>query len=358
MARLIFLWAFALALVSIVNAITLTRLLKIQSDSKNKLFAPKKIAVSSALGPFTFPQKVDHFDGNNATFSQRYWVNTTNYRPGGPIIFFNVGEEDASNFQGYLIKGETSLLAQKLGGVVIVYEHLYYGESNPVPQLVVPSGPGKATIPAIPTPLKNFAKSSTMPQHRALKLQPTHLGIPRTPPPPARVIKLKKIASAPTTRTIHTTQKLLSTTLTDRILGNYASSLDTGQPLRPRAIRRSFPDSSQRNIGKGSANYSILPKKPRTNYINKKFGGWKLEADYIFWINGEFDPWRSLSVASPNAPKRLSTEKSPNVVIKGAVHGWDDVWSPTTVIPEPIVEVHNQLIASLSGWLKSFNATK
>ncbi|RUP52068.1 serine carboxypeptidase S28-domain-containing protein, partial [Jimgerdemannia flammicorona] len=359
MARLIFLWAIALALVSIVNAITLTRLFEIQSNSKNKLFAPNKIAVSSALGPFKFPQKVDHFDrNNNATFPQRYWVNSTNYRPGGPIIFFSVGEADASRYSGYLIRGETSLLAQKLGGVVIVYEHRYYGESNPVSPSSFPSGSGKASIPATPTPLKNFAKSSTMPQHRVLKLQPTHLGTPRTPPPPARIITYKMIASAPTTQKLHSTQKLLSTTLADRGLGRLASSSDTGIPLRPRAIRRLSPDLSQRNIGKDNAHYSILPKKPRTNYFNKNFGGWKLEADHIFWINGEFDPWRSLSVAAPNAPKRLSTEKSPNVVIKGAVHGWDNLWSPTTVIPEPIVEVHNQLIASLSGWLKNFNATK
>lgn len=61
---------------------------------------------------------------------------------------------------------------------------------------------------------------------------------------------------------------------------------------------------------------SILLHKPRTDYINKIYGGWNIQDDHIFWINGQFDPWRALSVNSADAPKRVSSKKSPDVVIK------------------------------------------
>ncbi|RUP44430.1 serine carboxypeptidase S28-domain-containing protein [Jimgerdemannia flammicorona] len=368
MARLIFLWAITLALVSIVNAITLTRLFEIQSNSRNKRFASNKIAESSALGPFTFPQKVDHFDRkNNATFSQRYWLNSTNYRPGGPIIFFTPGEEDASSFLDFLIKFETSLLAQKLGGVVILYEHRYYGESNPVSvrrTLVIPVWFWQRIYPGKPNTFEEFCQVFNNATTTSAQVA-------------AYASWYTVYAAAADTCEANQTQDdcfgsydpknsfYTNTTLNNAgrswtwqlclEFGYWQAAAPKGHPtLISRLVTAEywqrqcpfhFPDS-------------ILPRKPRTNYINKKFGGWKLEADHIFWINGEFDPWRPLSVASPNAPKRLSTEKSPNVVIKGAIHGWDDFWSPTIVIPEPIVEVHNQLISSLSGWLKNFNATK
>ncbi|RUP48834.1 serine carboxypeptidase S28-domain-containing protein [Jimgerdemannia flammicorona] len=360
MARLIFFWAIALALISIVNATTLTRLFKNQFNSKRNLFALNKRALSPQLGPFTFPQKVDHFDWNNhATFPQRYWVNSTNYRPGGPIIFFNVGESDASGFTDYLIEGETSLLAQRLGGVVIVFEHRYYGESNPVPvPLGIPVSFWQKTEPGDPGPFEEFCQAFN-----------------NATTPSAQVAAYASWTTAYAANACQNqtqddyfgTHDPKASKCTNTTLNNddrswlWQTCLEFGywQTAAPKGhltliSRLVTPDYFQRQCQLFFP-VSILSSKPRTNYINEKFGGWKLEADHIFWINGEFDPWRSLSVAAPNAPTRLSTEKSPNVLIKDAVHVWDAFWSPTTTIPEPIVEVHNQLVASLSGWLKNFN---
>ncbi|RUS32631.1 serine carboxypeptidase S28-domain-containing protein [Jimgerdemannia flammicorona] len=380
MARLIFLWAIALALVSIVNAITLTRLFEIQSNSKNKLFAPNKIAVSSALGPFKFPQKVDHFDSNNnATFPQRYWVNSTNYRPGGPIIFFSVGEADASRYSGYLIRGETSLLAQKLGGVVIVYEHRYYGESNPVSDLSS-KNMVYLTVDQSLADMVNFMQTVESTASLVIPLWFWQSIYPGNSNPFEEFCQVfnnattqsAQVAAYASWYAAYAAATCKDNTIQDDCFGSYDPKASFYTKTALNNAGRSWTWQTCLEFGywhsaapKGhptlvsrlvTAEYwqrqcplyfpdSILPKKPRTNYFNKNFGGWKLEADHIFWINGEFDPWRSLSVAAPNAPKRLSTEKSPNVVIKGAVHGWDNLWSPTTVIPEPIVEVHNQLIA-------------
>lgn len=42
--------------------------------------------------------------------------------------------------------------------------------------------------------------------------------------------------------------------------------------------------------------------------------------------------------------------------MQGAVHGWDDLWSPTEVLPKPLIEVHNEVVLSLTQWLKEFHA--
>ncbi|RUS12720.1 peptidase S28, partial [Endogone sp. FLAS-F59071] len=101
---------------------------------------------------------------------------------------------------------------------------------------------------------------------------------------------------------------------------------------------------------------SILPETPRIDYINKEFGGWNITDDNIFWINGQFDPWRDVTVNAVEAPKRVNTSASPDVVIQGGIHGWDEYWKQN--ITAPIVEVHDEVIASLRAWLKKFRATK
>lgn len=45
--------------------------------------------------PMWFMQPVDHFGKNNATFQQKYTIDATYFKPGGPI-FFNPGGEGAS----------------------------------------------------------------------------------------------------------------------------------------------------------------------------------------------------------------------------------------------------------------------
>lgn len=65
-----------------------------------------------------------------------------------------------------------------------------------------------------------------------------------------------------------------------------------------------------------------IPPHPNTTYYNNKFDGWNISLDRIIWVNGEKDPWRSLSVASPDAPRRNSTNQTLYLEIPNGVHCW------------------------------------
>ncbi|KAI9504255.1 hypothetical protein GGI25_002492 [Coemansia spiralis] len=86
---------------------------------------------------FYFNQNVDHFGTNSSTFKQRFYINTNNYTPGGPIYLFNSGETPAS--PSYLFAGEPYTLAKATGGMLIIMEHRYYGVSYPVSDMSGPS---------------------------------------------------------------------------------------------------------------------------------------------------------------------------------------------------------------------------
>ncbi|KNC52380.1 uncharacterized protein AMSG_12158 [Thecamonas trahens ATCC 50062] len=87
--------------------------------------------------PSTFQQKTDHFDNSNtATFSQRYTVNATHYRKGGPIFFFLSGEAPMEAFEFQEVQAQ--LWAAQRGGMFVVLEHRFYGQSMPAPDFATP----------------------------------------------------------------------------------------------------------------------------------------------------------------------------------------------------------------------------
>ena len=76
---------------------------------------------------------MDHSDPGLAfTFQQRYWVNPQFYKPGGPVIIFDAGEEAGTEYLHYISTGLAAKLADATGGLCLVLEHRYYGESIPV----------------------------------------------------------------------------------------------------------------------------------------------------------------------------------------------------------------------------------
>ncbi|ORX39182.1 serine carboxypeptidase S28-domain-containing protein [Kockovaella imperatae] len=77
-----------------------------------------------------FPQLKTHFnDEDKSTFCQRYWVDASNYKEGGPVFVLDGGETDGANRIPFLEKGILQILANATGGLSIVLEHRYYGES-------------------------------------------------------------------------------------------------------------------------------------------------------------------------------------------------------------------------------------
>lgn len=62
-----------------------------------QLEGEKANTTESKFGPFCFEQKVSHFDGDQGTFCQRYWLDAQYYREGGPVYILDGGETDGAN---------------------------------------------------------------------------------------------------------------------------------------------------------------------------------------------------------------------------------------------------------------------
>jgi len=77
---------------------------------------------------------LDHFDSTDTkTFSNRFWVNTAFYKPGGPVFFYDAGERGVSDYDTALSSPSHPLmqLTETFNGVAIVWEHRFYGRSFP-----------------------------------------------------------------------------------------------------------------------------------------------------------------------------------------------------------------------------------
>lgn len=87
-----------------------------------------------------FDQLIDHANPSLGTFEQRYWYGAEYWKgPGSPIIMVNPGEQAADGFNITYTTAQrlTGLMAQKVGGAVVVLEHRYWGESSPYENLTV-----------------------------------------------------------------------------------------------------------------------------------------------------------------------------------------------------------------------------
>ena len=114
--------------------------IQLQQESNRIEFAKKYPA-------HTLTVPVDHFAGNipddsggashahNATFELRYWFDTSYYRPGGPVFCLDGGETSGEDRLPFLDHGILKILSEATGGLSVVLEHRYYGESMPVPDL-------------------------------------------------------------------------------------------------------------------------------------------------------------------------------------------------------------------------------
>ncbi|KZV68144.1 peptidase S28 [Peniophora sp. CONT] len=110
-----------------------------------------------------FKQLIDHTNPSLGTFNMRYWVDSTFYKAGGPIIMFTPGEDAADGFTSYL--SNTTLngqIAQKLNGATVLIEHRYFGDSNPNYELTVDSLQHLTVQQAIDD-LAYFAQTVTLP---------------------------------------------------------------------------------------------------------------------------------------------------------------------------------------------------
>lgn len=94
---------------------------------------------ASQPSTLTIDIPIDHFSTQSKTFANRYWVNATYYKPGGPVFLQDVGEQTVTDdfVQSYLMEVDTASavmqLAKRYNGLGLMIEHRFYGDSMPFP---------------------------------------------------------------------------------------------------------------------------------------------------------------------------------------------------------------------------------
>ena len=93
--------------------------------------ASASIVTPPCEGVKNFTQLIDHTEttsesGSNATFLQQYQLDTSSYRSGGPILFYQGNEGVSITCIKYLVLPEW---AKELGAAVATLEHRFFGDS-------------------------------------------------------------------------------------------------------------------------------------------------------------------------------------------------------------------------------------
>lgn len=113
------------------------QLAKLQLSNDDSLVKARS-SRSSNIKEYHVAVPVDHFHNDTRyephtenLYNLRYFVDTSNYRPGGPVIVLHSGEFPAEGRLPFLEHGIVPLLTKEHGGVGVVMEHRYYGKSWP-----------------------------------------------------------------------------------------------------------------------------------------------------------------------------------------------------------------------------------
>ncbi|KAL8969864.1 MAG: hypothetical protein Q9183_001792 [Haloplaca sp. 2 TL-2023] len=103
-----------------------------------------------------------------------------------------------------------------------------------------------------------------------------------------------------------------------------------------------------------------ITSPPDTDAINK-YGGYDIEFPRLAIVDGEEDPWREASPHAEGRSNRTSTTQEPFLLIKGAVHHWDEngvFGNESVVVPGPVEEVQREEVRFVKEWVKEFKEQK
>ena len=91
--------------------------------------------------------------------------------------------------------------------------------------------------------------------------------------------------------------------------------------------------------------------------LNDHTGGWQeRETKRLMWINGEFDPWRTASMASvfrPGGPLE-STPQAPSIVMPGSRHCND--LRANNAVNADVAKTQKTIVQQMAQWTKEFYA--
>jgi hypothetical protein len=94
---------------------------------------------------------------------------------------------------------------------------------------------------------------------------------------------------------------------------------------------------------------------PDVNAINK-YGGFSISYPRLAIIDGEVDPWRAATPHAIGQPERPNTASEPFILIKGAVHHWDENGlfpNETTpdLPPQPVADTQKIEVMFVQEWM-------
>lgn len=87
-----------------------------------------------------------------------------------------------------------------------------------------------------------------------------------------------------------------------------------------------------------------------------QYGGFNISYPRLAFIDGEADPWRWAGTHAPGLKERVDSMKTPWVLIKGAVHHWDENGLPEgqknkDEVPEPVAQAQGYEVEFMKAWL-------
>jgi len=96
---------------------------------------PREASINASDYPaFTLQIPIDHYNASHTrTYSNRYWINASYYKPGGPVFYFDSGEQNAHPLVPYFLAeaaGPSAVvsLARRFSGLAVLFEHRFYGD--------------------------------------------------------------------------------------------------------------------------------------------------------------------------------------------------------------------------------------
>ncbi|CAK7269405.1 hypothetical protein SEPCBS119000_003551 [Sporothrix epigloea] len=104
-----------------------------------------------------------------------------------------------------------------------------------------------------------------------------------------------------------------------------------------------FSFGSDPGVGKTPTGFNMYTK------------GWGAKTERLMWANGQFDPWRDVTVSSDFRPQGplVSTPEAPVHVIPGGIHCTDLIYENAEVNDDLMAIVQNE-IAIMKGWVEEF----
>lgn len=113
-----------------------------------------------------------------------------------------------------------------------------------------------------------------------------------------------------------------------------------------------FPDTNGHVVG--------IKQGKSAETVNKRTNGWNnVDTERLLWVNGQYDPWRSATVASdfrPGGPLQY-TEKVPAYLIPKAAH-CNDMIIKNAQVNEGVKKVVDAEVKKMKEWVDEFYKQK